>query len=156
MLKAARHLLVCTLILMPGILIAAERFDGTWHTTVTCPPKGNTDGFTWNFDSVITSSNLRGVRGTEGQPGSFVLEGKLKDDGSAKLSGSGIIYSRKYARGVFAHKGEEYTWDVKAQFKDTDGTGTRNEGLGIVGRPCTFVFEKQQAPSPAPAPTGGR
>ena len=50
-------------------------------------------------------------------------------------------------RGVFAHKGEEYTWDVKAQFKDTDGTGTRNEGLGIVGRPCTFVFEKQQAPT---------
>ncbi len=47
-------------------------------------------GFTWNFDSVVTNSNLRGVKGTEGQPASFVLEGKIKPDGSAKLSGNGI------------------------------------------------------------------
>lgn len=153
MLKVAQRFVVSAIVLMPGVLIAAEHFDGTWHTTVTCPPKGNTDGFTWNFDSVITGSNLRGVRGTEGQPGSFVLEGKIKEDGSAKLSGSGVINSRKYARGIFAHKGEEYSWDVKAQFNDNDGTGTRNEGLGIVGRACTFVFKKQQAPSATSAPS---
>ncbi|MGA7857120.1 MAG: hypothetical protein WCA11_04295, partial [Terracidiphilus sp.] len=105
-------------------------------------PKGSTEGFTWHFDSVITNSNLHGARGTEGEPGYFALDGIVKDDGSAKLSGSGIVYSRKYARGAFTHKGEEYTWEVKAQFKETDGTGTRNEGLGIVGRPCTFVFVK--------------
>ena len=87
--------------------------------------------------------NLRGVRGTQGQPGYFVLDGRIADDGSAKLNGNGIINSRQYARGIFAHKGESYTWDVKAQFKDTDGTGFRNEGLGIVGRPCSFDFTKQ-------------
>ena len=85
------------------------------------------------------------MRGVEGQPGSFVLEGKVADDGSAKLTGNGIIASRQYARGIFAHKGEPYTWDVKATFKDTNGTGLRNEGLGIVGRPCTFEFMKQIA-----------
>jgi len=143
--KVIRLSVICAFLFSSAILIAAEKFDGTWHTKVVCPAKGKTEGFTWNFDSVIQDSNLRGVRGTEGQPGSFVLEGKLAADGSAKLSGSGIIASRAYARGVFAHKGEEYTWDVKAQFKDADGTGLRNEGLGIVGRPCTFEFTKQAA-----------
>ena len=150
--KATRLLIVCAILFAPGILIASEHFDGTWHTKVTCPPKGNTEGFTWKFDSVVQNGNLRGVHGTEGQPASFVLEGKIADDGSAKLTGTGIINSREYARGVFVHKGEQYTWDVKAQFKDTDGTGLRNEGLGIVGRPCTFAFTRQQQPaSPPPA-----
>jgi hypothetical protein len=141
--KASSILIVCALLFAPGVLIASEHFDGTWHTKITCPAKGNTEGFTWNLDSAIQNGNLRGVRGTEGQPGSFVLEGKVADDGSAKLTGNGIINSRQYARGIFAHKGEQYTWDVKAQFKDSDGTGLRNEGLGIVGRPCTFEFTKQ-------------
>jgi hypothetical protein len=44
-----------------------------------------------------------------------------------------------------AHKGEEYGYNVKAKFQDTEGTGTRDTGLGIVGRPCTFDFTKQQA-----------
>jgi hypothetical protein len=143
--KATRLLIVCVILFVPGILIASEHYDGTWHTKLVCPPKGNTEGYTWNFDSVIQNGNLRGVHGTEGQPGSFVLEGKVGDDGSSKLTGTGIINSRQYARGVFAHKGEQYTWDVKAQFKDTNGTGERNEGLGIVGRPCSFDFVKQQA-----------
>ena len=109
------------------------------------------------FPSVIQNGNFRALRGTEGEPGSFLLTGKIADDGSAKLSGDGFINSRKYARGVFAHKGEEYTWDVKAQFKDTEGSGARNEGLGIVGRPCTFEFTRQQpgaAAPAAPAPPG--
>jgi hypothetical protein len=51
----------------------------------------------------------------------------------AKLSANGIVASRQYARGVFAHKGESYSYDVKAQFKETEGTGTKSQGLGIVG-----------------------
>jgi hypothetical protein len=149
--KITRHLLVFVFLFLPGILIAAEHFDGTWHTKVVCPDKGKTLGFTWNFDSVVTNSNLRGVKGTEGQPSSFVLEGKIKADGSAKLSGSGIIGSKKYARGVFNGTGDSYNWEVKAQFKDTEGSGMRNEGLGIVGRPCTFEFVKQQDVPSAPA-----
>jgi hypothetical protein len=143
MLKAIRLLLVCSLLLLPGILIAGERFDGTWHTRLTCPPKGNTEGYTWNFDSVIQNNNLHGERGTSGQPGYYTLDRTIKQDGSAKLSASGIVASREYARGMFAHKGEQYNYDVKAQFKETEGTGARSEGLGIVGRTCTFEFVKQ-------------
>ena len=128
---------------------AGERFDGKWLTKLTCPAKGNTEGYTWQFPSVIQNSNFRGERGTAGEPGYLLIEGKIAEDGKAKLSANGIVASRKYARGVFAHKGEEYSYNIKAQFKETEGTGTRDEGLGIVGRPCTFEFAKQQATNPA-------
>jgi hypothetical protein len=163
--KATRILIVCTFLFLPGILIAAEhttvRFDGTWHTHVDCPARGNMEAFAWKFDSVIINGELRGVRGTEGEPGSFVLTGKINEDGCAKLSGDGILLSRKNARGLLAHKGEEYNWDVRAQFKDTDGTGARNEGLDIIGRACSFEFKKQldvpatpAAPAAPTAPAG--
>ncbi len=147
--KTVRLLMVCTLVLLPGISVSQERFDGNWLTKLTCPGKGNTEGYTWEFPSVIQNSNFRGEHGTAGQPGYLLIEGKIKEDGSAKLSATGIVASRKYARGVFAHQGEDYSYDIKAQFKGTEGTGTRNQGLGIVGRPCTFDFAKQQAASQA-------
>lgn len=132
--------------------VAGERFDGQWLTKLTCPAKGSTEGYAWQFPGVIQNSNFRGERGTAGEPGYFLLEGKIKENGSAKLSASGIVASRNYARGVFAHKGEEYNYNVKAEFKDAEGTGTRDQGLGIVGRPCTFDFVKQ----PAASPSGGK
>ena len=128
---------------------AGERFDGNWLTKLTCPAKGNTEGYTWQFASVIQNSNFRGERGTAGQPGYLLIEGKIKDDGSAKLSANGVVVSRQYARGVFTHQGEDYSYDIQAQFKQTEGTGTRNTGLGIVGRACTFDFVKQPAANPA-------
>jgi hypothetical protein len=88
---------------------------------------------------------FHGERGTAGEPGYLLIEGKIKEDGSAKLSANGVVASRKYARGVFAHKGEDYSYDIKAQFKETEGTGIKGEGLGIVGRTCTFDFVKQLA-----------
>ena len=145
--KAVRLLTICALIVLPGISVAVERFDGNWLTKLTCPAKGNTEGYTWQFASVIQNSNLRGEHGTAGEPGYLLIEGKVADNGSAKLSANGIVASRDYARGVFAHKGEEYSYGIKAQFKETEGSGTRNEGLGVVGRPCTFDFVKQQATS---------
>ena len=122
---------------------SALRFDGKWLTKLTCPAKGNTEGYTWQFPSVIQNSNLRGEHGTAGEPGYLLIEGKIASDGSTKLSATGIVASRKYARGVLAHKGEEYSYNVKAKFQDTEGSGTRDAGLGIVGRPCTFDFAKQ-------------
>jgi len=141
--KMTRLLTVSTLLLLPGILIAGERFDGNWLTTLTCPAKGNTEGYTWKIPSVIQNGNFRGEHGTAGQPGYLLIEGPIADNGAAKLSANGIVASRKYARGVFAHGGEDYSYNIKAQFKETQGTGTRDEGLGIVGRPCTFDFVKQ-------------
>jgi hypothetical protein len=144
---AARWLVVSGLILLPAFSIAGERFDGNWSTKLTCPPKGNTEGYTWQFPSVIQNSKFHGERGTSGEKGYLLLEGQIQKDGSAKLSASGIVVSRKYARGVFAHGGADYSYDVKAQFKETEGTGTKSEGLGIVGRTCTFEFVKQQGAS---------
>jgi len=118
-------------------------FDGKWLTKLTCPEKGNTEGYTWQFASVVQSSNFRGEHGTAGEPGYLLIEGKIAEDGSAKLAATGIVASRKYARGVLAHKGADYSYNIKAQFQDTKGTGTRDTGLGIVGRPCTFDFAKQ-------------
>ena len=141
--KTIQPAVIFALVLLPGVLIAGERFDGNWHTKLTCPPKGNTEGYIWQFPSVIQNSNFRGEHGTAGEKGYLLLEGQIKDDGSAKLSANGIVTSRKYARGVFAHGGADYSYDVKAQFKDAEGTGVRSEGLGIVGRTCTFEFVKQ-------------
>jgi hypothetical protein len=141
--KAVRLLLVSALVLLPGLLIAGEKFDGQWVTTLTCPAKGNTEGYTWKFPSEIKDGNFHGEHGTAGQPGYLLIEGKIGDNGAAKLSASGIVNSRKYARGVFTSQGSDYSYNIKAQFKETEGTGTRDEGLGIVGRPCTFDFVKQ-------------
>jgi hypothetical protein len=88
-------------------LLAAEKFDGKWSTTLTCPAMGNTEGYTWEFPSVVNAGNLRGEHGTAGEPGYLLIEGKIAADGKAKLSANGVVASRKYARGVFAHKGEE-------------------------------------------------
>lgn len=146
--RVAQMLVGCALVCMAGISIGGERFDGNWHTKLTCPPKGHTEGYTWEFPSVVQDNNLRGERGTAGEPGYLLIEGKIKEDGSAKLSANGIVASRQYARGITTHKGQDYSYEVKAQFKETEGTGTRNEGLGFVGRPCTFEFVKQKEATP--------
>jgi hypothetical protein len=143
MLKAVRLTVVCALVLMPGLLIAGENFDGKWLTTLTCPPKGNTEGYTWKIPSVIENGNFRAERGNAGEPGYLLIEGPVAQNGTAKLSANGVVAFREYARGIFAHKGESYSYDVKAQFKEASGTGARSQGLGIVGRPCTFDFAKQ-------------
>ena len=126
----------------------AQRFDGKWLTKLTCPAKGNTEGYTWLLAGAIQNGNFRGEHGTAGEPGYLLIEGKVAEDGRATLSATGIVASRQYARGVLAHKGEEYSYNIKAEFKDTEGAGTRDTGLGVVGRPCTFDFAKQPATSP--------
>jgi hypothetical protein len=141
-------LTMAALMLCSIALAQNTSFDGDWITKLTCPPKGNTEGYTWQFPGVIANSNFRGERGTAGEPGYLLLEGRVASNGSAKLAATGIVASRKYARGILAHKGEEYSYEVKAHFGETEGTGTRNEGLGIVGRACTFDFEKQEGDRP--------
>jgi hypothetical protein len=76
-------------------------------------------------------------------------------DGSAKLSAKGKV-TQNHAHGVFAMKGDNYSYNIKAQFDDAKGTGIRDEGAGILGRSCTFEFVKQPDAPPAstsPAPT---
>jgi len=114
-----------------------------WMTTLACPAKGSTEGYTWQFAGAVVNGNFRGEHGTAGEPGYLLIEGRIAEDGSAKLVATGIVASRNYARGILAHKGEDYSYNIKAQFKETEGSGTRNEGLGVVGRPCTFDFVRQ-------------
>jgi hypothetical protein len=147
--RAIFRLAVCILLLAPLAVSAGEKFDGAWTTKFTCVPKGNTEGYTWILPSTIQNNNFHGERGTAGQPGYLAIDGRIKEDGSAKLTANGIVASRKYARGVLARSGEEYSYDIKAQFKENEGSGTRNEGLGIVGRPCTFEFTRKAAPAAA-------
>lgn len=60
MLKLVRFLLLGAVIPFPAFSIAGERFDGNWQTRLTCPPKGGTEGYTWEFPSVIQNSNFHG------------------------------------------------------------------------------------------------
>jgi len=147
--KLVALLVGSVLLLLAGVSVAGEQFDGNWNIKLTCPAKGNTEGYTWEFPGVIQNGNLHGEHGTAGEPGYLLIEGKIAEDGSAKLSASGVVASRKYARGITAHKGEEYDYGIKAQFKEKEGTGVRNVGMGFVGRPCTFDFLKQEATSQA-------
>jgi hypothetical protein len=140
---AVRLLMVCAPVLLS---VAGDAFDGNWSTKLTCPAKGDTEGYTWQFASVVQNNNLRGEHGTAGEPGYLVIEGKIAADGGAKLTANGIGGSRKYARGVLTHKDEECSYSFRAQFEETQGTGTKSEGLGIIGRACSFDFVKQ-APS---------
>ena len=121
-----RILVVSALVFLPAASFAGEKFDGNWLTTLTCPAKGNTEGYTWKFPGVVTAGSFRAEHGTADQPGYLLITGPIADDGTAKLSASGIV-----------------TYNIKAQFKETEGSGARDEGLGVYGRPCTFEFVKQ-------------
>ncbi len=147
--RAIRLLIVIALIFLPAATFGSDRFDGNWLTRLTCPPKGNTEGYTWQFVSIIRNGTLHGEHGTAGQPGYLAIDGAIAAGGAAKLTANGIVASREYARGVFSHQGESYNYEVKAQFQETTGTGARDQGLGIVGRTCTFEFTKQVNAAPA-------
>jgi hypothetical protein len=136
---------------LPGIAADAGHFDGTWNTHLACEAHGETPAYAWDFPSVIRNNTFHGVHGEPGGPGYLVIDGKIADDGSAKLSAKGTV-TQNHAHGVFAMKGNNYSYAIKAQFSDAKGTGTRDEGAGILGRPCTFEFTKQPAASAAPAP----
>lgn len=135
---------------LAGFGQGAGRFDGTWNTTVTCDPKGNTLGYTLHFVSNVSNDVLHGSRGSAGQPGYLAIDGKIGNGGNAKLTASGNSASAAYTHGPIKTVGEEYSYEVKSQFTDNEGKGERSTGLGIVGRPCHWTFEKQVAEAPKP------
>jgi hypothetical protein len=146
---------VCALLLLPGASIAGGRYDGDWVTHLACEAHGETPAYKFMFPSTIKDGNFHGQHGEEGGPGYLVIDGKIADDGSAKLTAKGKV-TQNHAHGVFAMKGDNYSYDIKAQFEDTKGTGTRNEGAGILGRSCTFEFVKQPAAAAESAPDSSK
>jgi len=129
----------------------AGRFDGTWNTTVTCDPKGGTLGYTLHLVSTVKDNVLHGERGNRGEQGYLAIDGKIANDGKARLTTSGVTAGSQYTHGPFKAEGADYSYEVKSEFTATEGKGERSTGLGVIGRPCHFTFEKQTAePNPRP------
>jgi hypothetical protein len=127
-------------LVLSGILCAndAQKFDGKWLTTVSCANYRDALGFSYQFVSVVKDGVFRGVHGTEGEPGSLVIDGKIPEDGKASLYAKGRTGSKEYVPGRDTPKGTEFGYNIDAQFDGTSGSGTRVEG-----RPCTLKFAKQ-------------
>jgi len=150
--KATRLSVVCALLITPAAVMAAPHFDGNWTTHLACEAHGGNPAYKWEFPSVIKDGNFHAQHGEADGPGYLVIDGKIADDGSAKLSAKGKVVTRQNAHGIFAMKGDNYSYTIKAQFTDVKGTGARDEGAGILGRPCTFEFDKQMDSAPAASP----
>ena len=145
--------LACALAILPATSIAAEKFDGQWLTTQDCPAQGKMEELIRKIPTTIDGNSLKGDKGTPDQPGYEIITGTIGADGNAKLDVNGILANRANAHGLFAHKGEDYHYTVKAHFDGDKGTGTRDTGLGIESRPCNFTFERQPAATtPAASP----
>jgi hypothetical protein len=105
--------------------------------------------YTWTFISTITNGILHGQHGEEGGPGYLVVDGPIGADGSAKLHAKGTVQSGK-AGIVTQLRGNKYDYNIEAKFTDASGTGKRDEGAGVLGRPCSFQFTKQTGTDTAP------
>jgi hypothetical protein len=135
--KLSVRVAIFTLLLLPVVANAASRFDGKWETVLTCEPFKDARGFSWEFTSEVKDGKLRGVYGTEHLPASIRVEGPIAEDGSGQLIATVWTGDKAYVPGQDTPKGTEFTYRVKAEFKDAEGKGTR-----IEGRPCSYVFKK--------------
>lgn len=149
--------ILCMFVICMPVPLAAQttQYDGTWTTSMSCEASTHMPAFKWTFVSTITNGNFHGQHGQEGGPGYMVIDGPIKSDGSAKLHAKGTVQPGK-AGLVTEMKGNKYDYNVEAKFTTTSGTGKRDEGAGILGRPCAFEFTKQTetpaTPTPASSP----
>lgn len=140
--------LILAVFLASGIAFGQStngKFDGTWNTTVNCDAKGNAQGYTWHFVSTVTGNVLHGERGMKDAEGYLSIDGTIEKDGKAKLTANGVTAGAQYTHGPFKSEGASYSYEIKSEFTDAQGKGERSQGLGIIGRPCHYVFERQAA-----------
>jgi hypothetical protein len=131
---------------------SAGSFDGAWTTSMACDASEHMPAYQWTFASTISNGVFHGQHGQEGGPGYMVIDGPIKPDGTAKLHAKGTVQSGK-AGLVTQLKGNKYDYNVEAKFTGNSGTGKRDEGIGMLGRPCSFTFTKRtDTPAAAPAP----
>jgi hypothetical protein len=150
--KAIYLLALFASLLFAGTSRGGGKFDGMYITHLACEQHEETAAYKWEFPSEVKDGNFHGQHGEENGPGYLVIDGKIADDGSAKLVAKGKV-TNSHAHGVFAVHGDNYGYNIKAQFDDKGGTGKRDEGAGILGRPCTFDFVKQD-PNAKPPDSG--
>jgi hypothetical protein len=117
-----------------------------------CDASEHMPAYKWAFVSTITGGVLHGQHGEEHGPGYMVVDGPINADGSAKLHAKGTVQAGK-AGLVTQLKGNKYDYNIEAKFTDTTGTGARDKGAGILGRPCEFQFTKQTDTNAAPPAT---
>jgi hypothetical protein len=147
--------LVCLLAAFAPMVSAqspGSHFDGTWTTTMACDASSHMPAYQWTFPSTIASGSFHGQHGVEHGPGYLIIDGPINNDGSAKLHAKGTVQAGK-AGIVTELKGNKYDYYIEARFTDTTGTGTRDKGAGILGRPCDFHFTKQTDSNVAPLAT---
>ncbi len=119
---------------------APTTFDGQWDATLICPPHNEDDdakGYTHRFPAEIRNGYIKGVYGTEGQPGWHTLSGPLAPDGSAMLKLDGIVSRPDYAINK-AWAGKAYTYRVRARFEANSGSGQR-----MGQRKCELQFVRR-------------
>ena len=97
--SGARLLVAFVLLILPGVLLGGEGYDGKWLTTVSCESARDALGYSFRFVSEVKDGNLRGLHGAEGQPSSLLIEGKIDADGTAKLYATGRTGSKEYVPG---------------------------------------------------------
>jgi hypothetical protein len=139
--RQSRTVVIAVLVtLLSGLSSASDsqKFDGKWLTTVSCANYRDALGFSYQFVSTVKDGVFHGVHGTEGEPGSLVIDGTIPPDGKASLYAKGRTGSKEYVPGRDAPKGTEYGYNIDAHFEEATGTGTRAEG-----RPCSLKFAKQ-------------
>jgi hypothetical protein len=149
--KSAVWIFLLGIPLLAGAQSPAGQFDGTWTTTMSCDASTHMPAYKWTFIATIANSTFHGQHGEQGGPGYMVMDGQIGADGSAKLHAQGKVQAGK-AGIVTELKGNKYDYYVDAKFTGSSGTGKREEGAGILGRPCSFEFTKQTDTN-APAAT---
>jgi len=143
-----RYMLIVSavlLVLSNGVLVQAEtsQFDGTWKVTLTCEPTATGLGYTYKFGANVKDGMLLGHYGEENQPNSLKITGQIEPDGSSMLQATGEVGNTAYA-GKAAVTGRAYNYVIKAQFKGSQGTGSRMmSSLRGTQRNCDVVFVKQ-------------
>jgi hypothetical protein len=148
--NSIRLAVVAVAMLFPLASVAGGRYDGTYTTHLACLAHGETPAYKWVFPSEVKDGVFHGQHSEEGSPGYLVIDGKINDDGTAKLEAKGTV-THNNAHGVFAMKGNNYSYKINAQFDDAKGTGTRDAGAGVLGRDCTFEFDKLPPGATPPA-----
>jgi hypothetical protein len=76
--RAALRLAVALLVWSIAFAQSRPRFDGDWLTKVTCPAKGNTEGYTWQFPSVIRNGNFAESAAQPGSPATCRSKARLR------------------------------------------------------------------------------
>ena len=116
-------------------------FDGLWAVTIDCPRtsagSSGAEGYVIHLLAKVKDGALHGQRGSEGQPNSFTLVGKIQPDGHAALSARGMTGDPKHSVNREA-PGVAYGWRATALFEGSRGIGKKTEV-----RPCDLSFVKK-------------